>query len=369
MHKPDLAIFVATSGHSGVDRIVQKLLPEFTAQGLRVDVLRIEDHGPYLDTVPTGARVVPLHTSHVASSLPALVRYLRKEKPRALLTDKDKVNRLAIWARRLAGVPTRLIVRTGTTVSKDLETRHPVQRWLQYASMHYFYPWADAIVVPSRGAALDIAEFAALPVERISVIQNPIVTPALDKLADEPVDHPWFRPQQPPVILGVGELCGRKDFATLIHAFALVRKKRQVRLMILGRGRQKEKLWSLAQELGVQEDVSLPGFVANPYAYMKKASLFAQSSRHEGFGNVLAEALAVGTPVVSTDCPSGPREILQDGRYGTLVPVGDVSALADAIQNILEDPPLPAFLRQAAEPFRAENIAKQYMSVMGIDGG
>jgi glycosyltransferase involved in cell wall biosynthesis len=169
-----------------------------------------------------------------------------------------------------------------------------------------------------------------------------------------------------PVILGVGELCARKDFGTLIRAFALVRRERPARLVILGKGRQREKLEALARELGVGADVSLPGFVNNPYPYMKRASLFVLSSAYEGFGNVLVEALATGTPVVATDCPSGPREILEDGRYGPLVPVGDVRRLASSILDTLAHPPEPPLLVQAAERFRVESSAVQYLTALGI---
>jgi glycosyltransferase involved in cell wall biosynthesis len=288
----------------------------------------------------------------------------------ALLSDKDKVNRTALWARRTAGVSTRVVVRTGTTVSRDLATHAWWQRQVQRFSMRRFYPWADGIVVPSRGAALDLAEVSGLAPQRIRVIPNPIVTPALAELAQASVDHPWlqFPVQSPaiPVILGVGELCARKDFGTLICAFALVRRERPARLVILGKGRQRETLEALARELGVGADVSLPGFVHNPYPYMKRASVFVLSSVYEGFGNVLVEALATGTPVVATDCPSGPREILEDGRYGHLVPVGDVQGLARGILDTLAHPPEPALLAQAAEPYRVEGSATRYLATLGI---
>lgn len=361
-----LAIFLATSGHSGVDRIMTNLIHAFAEQGLQVDLLHVRNHGPHLDPVPANVRVVDLGAAHVNSSLFPLLRYLRRERPAALLSDKDKVNRLAIWSRRLAGVTTRVVIRTGTTVSKDLASHPPMKRWIQRFSMRRFYPGADGIIVPSQGAATDLAAVAALPLERIQVIPNPILTPALERLAAEPIEHPWFVTREVPVILGVGELCARKDFATLIRAFSLVRQKRSAKLVILGRGRQQEALRSLADKLGVADDLSLPGFVSNPYAYMKRAGIFVQTSRYEGFGNVLAEALAVGIPVVSTDCPSGPREILQGGRYGALVPVGDAQALSDAILHTLDNPPDPSFLKQGAAPFEVHNSARRYLEVLGL---
>ncbi|MCX8018578.1 MAG: glycosyltransferase, partial [Rhodocyclaceae bacterium] len=169
-----------------------------------------------------------------------------------------------------------------------------------------------------------------------------------------------------PVILGLGELGARKDFATLIRAFARLRARRRARLLILGRGRQRERLLALAAALGVKDDVALPGFVPDPYAYLAHAALFVLSSRWEGLPFALVEALAVGTPAVATDCPSGPREVLADGRYGALVPVGDDRALAEAMEATL-DRPLPRLvLQQAARRFEIESATSAYLSAMGL---
>jgi glycosyltransferase involved in cell wall biosynthesis len=360
-----IAVFLATSGHSGVDRVMTNLIHEFAARGLAVDLLHIRNHGPYLQPV-AGVRIVDLGTAHVNSSLPALMRYLRRERPVALLSDKDRVNRLALCARRLTGVPTRVVVRTGTTVSQDLQALGTIARWSQRLSMRWFYPWADAIVVPSHAAAHDLAQLNGWPPGRVQALPSPVVTPQLAHLAEQPLDHHWFKTKDRPIILGVGELGGRKDFSTLVRAFAKVRQRRRCRLLILGEGRQREKLQRLAANLEVSDDLSLPGFVKNPYAYMARADLFVLCSRYEGSPVALMEALAVGVPVVSTDCPSGPREILQDGRYGRLVPVGDVNALADAVLATLDRPPARTFLQQAATPFTVETSATKYLEALGI---
>ncbi len=361
-------MFFATSGHSGVDRVMTNLIRTFAARGIGVDVLHVRNHGPYLDPVPSNVRIVEMGTAHVNSSLFPLIRYLRREQPAALLTDKDRVNRLALWARRLARVPTRVIVRTGTTVSRDLASRRPLQRWLQRISMRRFYRWADGIIVPSAGAARDLAQVSGLPLHRIRAVPSPVITPELRRLAEEPAAHPWFTTKDRPIVLGVGELCGRKDFATLIRAFAKLRQERACRLVILGEGRQRARLAALARDLGIGDDVAMPGFVKNPYPYMSRADLFVLSSNLEGAPVVLMEALAIGTPAVSTDCPSGPREILGDGRYGPLVPVGDSEALSKAMLATLDNPPDRALLKQGAEPFLAETSATSYLQVLGLLG-
>ena len=363
-----LAVFAATSGHSGVDRNLRNLVPAFAARGVAVDVLHIKNHGPNLTDLPDNARVVELGVAHVHTSLFALSRYLRAARPDALLADKDKVNRTALLARRLARVPTRIAVRLGIHVSTNLAQRSLWQRWVQTQSIRRYYPKADVIVVPSDGVADDLAALGRLARARITVIPNPIVTPALLTRAAESPGHPWFEDATIPVVLGVGELSERKDFETLIRAVSLVRRSRPCRLVILGRGKQRETLLALGARLGLADHMDLPGFVDNPYAYMRRAAVFANTSRLEGFANVVAEALAVGTPVVATDCHSGPREILEHGRNGKLVPVGDAEALALAILATLADPPLPERLRSAAARYSIDTIADRYLEALGLNG-
>ena len=370
----DLAVFAATSGHSGVDRVLRNLVPAIAAQGLRVDVLGIAGHGPYWpEPLPQGVRHVALGARHVNSALPALVRYLRKTCPQAMLSDKDRVNRAVIIARAFAGRHdgrrTRLGVRLGTTVSVNLASRGPVERLLQTWSMRTLYRYADAVLVPSHGAADDLARHAGLPRERIRVVPSPILGPDMAGRAAAPLAHPWFHDPAIPVVLGVGELSERKDFATLVRAHAQLVRRRPCRLVILGEGRRRAELQQLAASLGTAEHVELPGFVANPYPYMAAASVFALSSRWEGMPVVLIEALALGTPVVATDCPSGPRELLDAGRLGELVPVGDATALATALARTLDAPPARDALIAAAQPYRVERSASAYLAALGFERG
>jgi glycosyltransferase involved in cell wall biosynthesis len=218
-------------------------------------------------------------------------------------------------------------------------------------------------VAVSHGAADDLARSAGLPRESMEVVYNPVITPALLALARRKPDHPWFDPGQPPVILGAGRLTAQKDFATLIRAFAEVRRRRPARLIILGEGEDRTRLLALAESLGVAEGVSLPGFKENAVAYMGASAMFVLSSAWEGLPTVLIEALAAGTRVVSTDCPSGPREILQGGRLGALVPVGDAPALATAVLRGLElpaSPPPPG----ALEPFTRDAAVDHYLRLI-----
>jgi glycosyltransferase involved in cell wall biosynthesis len=362
-----VAIFVATSGHSGVDRLVQHLVPAISRRGYPVDVLKILGHGPHFEKLPRGVRLIELETRHVYASFPALVRYLKRCRPAVMMTDKDRVNRTAILARAWSRAATRLVVSSGTTISIDLAHRGPFERLLQRSSMGKLYRLADNIIVPSRGVAEDMAAYTGLPIGRIEVVLCPVVPEALFNQPQPRPDHPWFQPGEPPVILGVGELGPRKDFTTLVRAFAIVRKQRPCRLVIIGRGKLHDELITLANELGVNRDVDLTGFKPTPYRFMAHAAVLAFTSLWEGNPFVLPEALAVGTPVVATDCPSGPREVLQNGRYGHLVAVGDVKALAESILKTLQAPLSADTLREAARPYAIECSTTAYLKAMGLD--
>ncbi len=345
---------------------MKNLIPSLAQRGYEIDLLHVRRHGPTLDVIPDGVRVIDLGSRHVYPSLPALVKYLRRERPAIMLSDKDRVNRTALLAKFLARVNTRLVLSSGTTISIDLASRGVFERWLQRNSMGRLYPFADNIIVTSAGVADDMATYTGLARERISVVPSPVVHQDCFLRQQPRPDHPWFQPGQPPVVLGVGELGMRKDFQTMIRAFALLRAQRPARLVILGKGRQRDELLALAAELKVAEDVDLVGFQANPYGYMQHAALFAFTSRWEGLGFVLIEALALGTPVVSTDCPSGPSEILNGGEYGPLVAVGDHQAVAQAMAATLDNPLDPEVLQRAARPYEIEASASAYLRAFSL---
>jgi glycosyltransferase involved in cell wall biosynthesis len=362
-----IAIFLATSGHSGVDRAAQNLIPALAARGYAVDLLKVRAHGPELAALPDQVRVIDLGSAHVYSSIPAVVRYLRRERPGVLFSDKDRVNRAALVARWLAGArATRLVFCVGTPVSRELDHRSAWKRGLHRFWMRRLYPRADEIVCDSPGVADDLRVFAALGDKRLQVVPRPVVAAAVFAQTPPPPEHRWFRSREAPVVLGAGELSDGKDHPTLLRAFARLRVQRPARLVILGKGKRREALLQLARELGIADDVDLPGFRSDVPAFMAHADVFVLTSVREGLSFVLIEALACGTPVVSTDCPTGPRAVLQDGRYGALVPVGDDAAVAAAIQRAL-DAPLPAeTLKEAARPYEIDTAAAAWLRAVGL---
>ena len=347
----------------GAERSIVKLADGIADRGYPVDLVLARAEGPHMSEIPDTVRVVDLNAPRVLRSLPGLIRYLRRERPEVLLSVMDYANVVALWARQIAGAPHRLVVNEQNTISHSCGNAYSWRSRVLPYFMRRFYPWANHIIGNSQGVADDLSQVLRLPRDRIEVIYNPVGTAELHDLAKAPIRHKWFEPGQPPVVLAVGRLTRQKDFPTLIRAFAKTRQACPSRLLILGDGRERETLEKLIQQLGLEDDVSLPGFVANPYAYMSRAALFVLSSRYEGLPTVLIEALYCGARIVSTDCPSGPREILNQGRYGQLVPVQDVGGLARAMEAALVEN-LPCPTAESRRPFDLDSVVDQYIRLL-----
>ncbi|WP_421654655.1 glycosyltransferase [Leptothermofonsia sp. ETS-13] len=363
---PRISFFLPALAGGGAERAMLHLAQGLAERGFPTDLVLAKAEGDYLSHVSASVRVVDLKSRSpvVVSKTIALRRYLQQEQPAVLFSALDILSS-AIWAQRLAGVSTRIVMCVQTHLSRQFRNHQPnTMGKVRPLLVRWFYPWADAIVAASRGVAEDVSEMTGVPIDRIQVIYNPVVTPEVLQNMQARINHPWFAPGEPPVILGVGRLVSQKDFPTLIDAFAQLRQQRAVRLMILGEGEDRPQLEAQIRQLGLEQDVALPGFVENPYAYMAHAQVFALSSIFEGFGNVVAEAMATGTSIVSTDCESGPAEILMDGKYGKLVPVGDARALADAIATTLDHPTNPEVLKQRAQAFSLDCVVNQYINVL-----
>lgn len=362
LSKERLAIFLPGLYDGGAERTLLNLAEGIAAKGFPVDLVLSKAEGPYMSEIPNSVRLVDLKARRVMLCLPALIRYLRSERPSAMLATLY-ANIVAVWARQITGIPARIILNEQNTLTSVSNGEHDV-RWKVYPALaKWFYPRADCVTAVSKGVADDLMEAANLSPDQVQVIYNPIVTSDLLKKAKVPLEHPWFRNGEPPVILGVGRLTAQKAFAVLIEAFAQVRKSQQVRLLILGEGEERPMLEALIKHLGLEDDVQLPGFVSNPYSYMARARLFILSSRWEGLPTVLVEAMSLGTPVIATDCPSGPREILQGGKYGQLVPMDDQVALAMAMQNVLSNH-TTCPQEESWKPYELNFVTDQYLNLL-----
>lgn len=359
----DVAIYLPSLRGGGAERVMLILANGMAERGLQVDLVLANAVGPFLEDVSPGVRVVDLGARRVLTSFPHLVRYLRRERPQAVLSALNYANIIAVAAKMVSGINTRLWVSEHNHVSKSRMGIRSLRARVILPLMYLAYRKVDGIVAVSQGVGDDLARMTALPREGISVIYNPVVTPDLFDKAQAPLEHRWLGQNKPPVILGVGRLTKQKDFESLIRAFARVRTEWDCRLVILGEGELRPELEQLVRELNVQDSVELPGFVDNPFSWMSRVELFVFSSAWEGFGNVLVEAMACGTPVVSTDCPSGPSEILEEGKWGALVPVGDVEALADRILEALHAPGI-LDVKMRANDFNSAVIVEQYIETL-----
>lgn len=362
-----IAIFIPSLDGGGAERAMVTLANGIATRGYRVDLVLCTPQGPYLSEVAADVRVVDLNARRVAASLPGLVRYLRREQPAVMLSALNHANVIAVLARMLVKattqLSTRLIVSERAYFSVSRANAKTLRGRMMGAFMQEAYPRADVVTAISTGVADDLARSIGMPRSSIKVAYNPIVSATLLAQSKEDIGHPWFQTGEAPVVLAVGRLTALKDFPTLIRAFSRLRKQRMCRLVILGEGVLRPELMALVAELGLQADVDLPGFVENPFAFMRRSALFVLSSASEGFGNVLVQAMACGTPVVSTDCPSGPREILEGERWGRLVPVGDIEALTKAMAASLDDTQQPDVAQRAAE-FSVERAVDEYLKLM-----
>ena len=349
---------------SGIARYTLNLSRGFLEQGASVDYYLTNNTGKLRDQTPEGVRTF-VGKGSVRNSLFDFAAYLRRERPDVLITGHVHVTLMSLLARRLASVPLTHLVTLHTALSADDKSGHVRWNNLNTSLARRSYPRLDHLIAVSNAVADDAAAYLNIPRKRITTLYNPVVTPDLFAAAEQVPEHPWLQTKTVPVILGVGRLTEQKDFPTLVKAFAKVRAARPARLIILGEGKLESSLKTLVTELGLADDVSLPGFSPNPYAHMARADVFALSSGWEGLPTVLIEAMASGTTVVSTDCPGGSSEILEGGRYGTLVPTADPDALARALVSALDQPADAATLRARARDFSAEQASLNYLNYLG----
>ena len=392
-----LAVFVPSLSGGGVAHMMTRLAAGLAERGHPVDLVVARADASYLDRVPPSVNIVTLEASPSWRGrlavlkgdprgfgdmlrpvllprkgawelryLPDLIAYLKRARPTALISGKIYPNLVAIWAKHLASVDTRIIVseRVDTRQAGPGPKAHMWRQRFREPLVRRYYPWADSIVGVSDGVSDDMVRRLGIPRERITTIYNPVMSRSLLDNARQPADHPWYAPGEPPVVISAGRMHVQKDFPTLLRAFARLRAERPARLIILGDGELRAELAALAETLGIGKDFEMPGWASNPLAHMARAQLFVLSSAWEGFGNVVVEALACGCPVVSTDCPSGPAEILDGGRHGRLVPVGDDQALAVAMAATLDTPPDPNQLRERAGVFSVDAAVEKYRDLI-----
>lgn len=393
-----IAVLLPSLEGGGAERSMLTLVKGFLAQGRSVDLVLCQAKGAYLAEIPAGASMIELvatgglqsrliaargnpgdtfallrpvllapKIAKEISRLRSLQQYIENHRPDVILSAMTYANLIALWAKHMSASDVPVVVSERVVLSTYCSVTSIYQKWrLRYLPqvVRRTYPRANAVVAVSSHVADDLVTTIGLNQQSVTTLHNPIVDDTLRAHAQQALAHPWFAPCAAPVILAVGRLTEQKDFATLLRAFALVRAKREVRLIILGEGRLREPLQKLAKTLGIAADIQLPGFVDNPFQYMARASVLVLSSQYEGLPGVLIQALACGCPVVSTDCPGGSREILEDGKIGALVAVGDAQGMAQAVLSQLDNPTPKDVLLRRAEDFSVERGVSNYLALL-----
>lgn len=353
-----IAILLPDLRGGGVERMRLEIARELIAEGAEVSFYLSQFRGDLVGLVPPEVRVVGLDAGRLRDVPFRLARVLRRERPDGLLGAMWPMTGVAVAA-RAASSRTRVLVSEHNTLSLAFSGFRGAMSWAHRLAMRAAYERADACVAVSRGVARDLSELSNLPPSRFRVINNPAYREPLSESAD-----PWPNPRRLRV-LAVGSLKEQKDHETFLRALALVSATGNVQAAILGEGPLRHRLEAQRDALGLRDQVTFVGFVEDPRPWYAHADVFVLSSRYEGFGNVIVEALAHGVPVVSTDCPSGPSEILMDGALGKLTPVGDATALARSIQHTLAgDRPSSEQLQRRARDFGAASVARSYFDAL-----
>lgn len=357
------AFLLRDAGEGGAERSSLRLANGLARRGVKVTAMFLRKRGPMLDSIDKEIKIVG-----IGRSFAGLIAELRSGNYDFLLpiytAMRSLIARWVLLKLSPGGHAPRVILSQRSMFTLE---RGPIQTKVRTMRYRVLAPLASACVCISRGVADEMRSLAFLPPDKIHVIYNAVVTDELKSMinADDAAPHPWLELGQPPVILGAGRLGSQKDFPALVRAFDILSRKRpDVRLIIIGEGKERGRLQSMIDSAGLSDRACLPGYDVNPYAWMKRAAVFALTSRYEGFGNVVAEALACGCNVVSADCPSGPAEILGGGKYGRLVRLGDDAAMAEALNDAIEHPMPSDMLRERAEFFSEARAAEEWLTLM-----
>jgi len=368
LSKIKISFFLPSLRGGGAERVFVNLANEFARRNFDVDLVLAQKEGPYLEEISNKVKIVELKKKRILLCLFSLMRYLREKKPAILFCAMFHVNIIGYLAKYLTHSDTKIVATEHNSFSITIQQLPAIKKIILSLLVRILYPKMDKIIAVSKGVAEDLMQVVQLPKNKLQVIYNPVIKKAeILRKSQEIPSHPFFREKRKKgmiIIIGIGRLTKQKDFPTLLKAFGKIKKHKDARLIILGEGEERIKLEGLIKKLNLSSFVSLPGFVKNPYSYLKNSDLFVLSSKWEGLPTVLIEALACGIPVVSTDCPSGPREILEEGKYGKLVPVGDWRALAEAILETLDNPPDPEKLKERANFFSIERAGREYFELI-----
>lgn len=359
-----IAIFIPSFRGGGAERAMLIFAAELVRRRIAVDIVVSSDSGPLANDVPPEVNVVNLSQPRMVKSIRALSRYLRNERPAVLYSTVVHANVASVIAAKLSGTNVPVVVRESNV--PVTEPKKTISRWLTFKLIPHTYRLARGIIAVSDGVAKELTALSPRLGSLMHVVATPVIYPELFEKAQLKSGHPWIDNPDVPVILGAARLQPHKGFVDLIRAFAVLRQERPLRLIILGEGPERDRLLEEVERLELKEHVSLAGFIANPFPFMKGAAVFALVSEYEGMPNVLVQAMALETPVVATDCPSGPKEVLVNGKYGELIPMKDQGALVAGLKAALASPRRPDASQHVQEIFGSYEATSRYLAVAGL---
>lgn len=366
MKKKKIAIFLPSLSDGGAEKVMVSLANNFASKFYSVDLLLVSQEGVYFNMLSDEVRLINLDKSRAIYVVPRILKYLKNERPDVLLSALTHTNVIALICKVLCLRKIRVVVSERSIISNSTLLSGNCLYLINKSILKLLYPLADSIIAISKGCAKDLVETLKISNKKIVVINNPLIKDSNININDSNEDKINLSLQHNNnLIIAVGRLKKVKNFPLLIKAFDIVRKTVPSSLIILGEGPERNNLEKLIKELHLEKSISLPGFVNNPIDYMKKSEVFVSSSSWEGFGNVIVEAMSVGLKIVSVDCPGGPREILEDGKWGKLVPLNNVSLLADAIKKIIDEE-VKYDVKLRASHFNINDIADKYLQTFNI---
>ncbi|AWL10330.1 CDP-glycerol glycerophosphotransferase [Aquirufa nivalisilvae] len=367
MRNKTITIFIPNLEGGGAERVIASLANEFVDKGFKVDLLLVNATGPYLREIDEKVNIISFGVSKNIYSLIPLISYLRKFRPKVILSTLLMTNIIAVLAKKMARVNTRVILREAITASADDQFKKGNFEYL----ITHFRKWAlknaDMIIAPSHGVSKDLVKYYGLNPMKVKVIYNPIHVDKCFQFAHEYNEILYSIPPDKKIVLAIGRLTGQKDFMTLINAFKKVRLNIDAVLVILGEGNQRKQLELLIDKNNLNDHVILPGFIVNPFPFLKRAAVFVLSSLYEGMPNSLIQAVVFQKQIVATNCPSGPFEILQGGKFGYLVNMGDDEAMALGIEKGLHGQLEKQPIKNVLELYNSNDIANKYLDILLMD--
>ncbi len=371
MDKIKITFFIPNLEVGGAEKVTANILKWLNRDNFSPQLLLQEKKGYHLKSIPEDVRMADFSGDNLLFCFFKLMAYLKKEEPDIFVSVFPRFSVVSVLAKIFCNSPVKIVIVehslfSSTAANARTFLRRFVAKFMFPSLMRYLYGFSEAVICVSRGVAEDIERITGLK-NKMKIIYNPIISDEIYQLAKEPVDTVYVAKESLPIILAVGRLAIAKDYPTLLKAFQIVSKSTKAKLIILGSGDEHRKLVEFARKLKISGKVYFLGLQENPYKFMTNASVFVLSSKQEGFSTVIVEAMACGLPVVSTDCKSGPNEIITNMKNGLLVKEGDPQMVADAIIRVLRDDNLRKKFSQngkeRAKDFTAQRKTKEYENI------